>query len=85
MTLFLGSDDGAKVFVNNREVYRYLGERVAEPDQAEIQLPLKKGWNQLLLKIENSLGAYSFYARLLDRENRLVVSASKDNGSLKKR
>jgi len=85
VTLFLGSDDGAKVFVNNREVYRYLGERVAEPDQAEIQLPLKKGWNQLLLKIENSLGAYSFYARLLDRENRLVVSASKDNGSLKKR
>lgn len=74
--LFLGSDDGAKVFFNHKEVYRFLGERIAEPDQAEIILNLKPGWNQLLLKIENNFGAYAFYARLLNTGNNLVVSAN---------
>ena len=81
----MGTDDGSKVFFNGKEVYRYLGERVAEPDQAEIQLLMNPGWNKLLLKIENNLGAYAFYARLLDRENKLVVSASKTMDPLKKK
>lgn len=75
--LFFGSDDGSKVFFNGEEVYRFLGERLAEPDQAEIGLTMKPGWNTLLLKIENNFGAYSFYARLLDPSNELVVSANK--------
>ncbi|MCX6307068.1 MAG: DUF2961 domain-containing protein [Bacteroidetes bacterium] len=76
--LFIGSDDGSKVFLNGREVYRYLGERVAEPDQAEVELNLKAGWNKLLLKIENNYGAYSFYARLIDTSNNLVVSPNQN-------
>jgi hypothetical protein len=75
-TLFIGTDDGGKVFFNDKEVYRYLGERVAEPDQAEIELTMKPGWNKLLLKIENNFGAYSFYARLIDTGNNLVISAN---------
>jgi hypothetical protein len=78
-TLFLGSDDGSKVFFNGKEVYRYLGERIAEPDQAEVELQMKAGWNTLLLKIENNLGAYCFYARLLNSGNQLVISADKKN------
>ena len=85
VTLFLGTDDGGKVFINGKEVYRYLGERVAEPDQAEIQLPMNKGWNKLLLKIENNMGAYAFYARLLDNGNKLVVSANQENVSAEKK
>ncbi|MFZ4521522.1 MAG: glycoside hydrolase family 172 protein [Bacteroidales bacterium] len=75
-TLFVGTDDGGKVFFNDKEVFRYLGERVAEPDQAEIELMMKPGWNKLLLKIENNYGAYSFYARLIDTGNKLVISAN---------
>ena len=75
-TLFIGTDDGGKVFLNGKELYRYLGERVAEPDQAQVELNLKPGWNELLLKIENNFGAYSFYARLLDAGNNLVTSAN---------
>jgi hypothetical protein len=75
-TLFVGTDDGGKVFFNGKEVYRYAGERMAEPDQAEIQLAVKPGWNKLLLKIENNHGAYGFYARLLDHGKKLVVSAN---------
>jgi len=76
VSLFIGSDDGAKVFFNNKEVYRFLGIRVAEPDQAELILNVRPGWNKLLLKIENNLGGYGFYARLLDTENKLFISAN---------
>ena len=79
--LFIGTDDGGKVFFNGKEVYRFLGERIAEPDQAEIELSMKPGWNTLLLKIENNMGQYAFYARLVDRENKLVVSTEKKNPS----
>ncbi|MFH1296091.1 MAG: glycoside hydrolase family 172 protein [Bacteroidota bacterium] len=76
--LMIGSDDGAKVFFNNKEVYRYLGIRIAEPDQAVIPVHLRIGWNKLLLKIENNLGGYAFYARLLDPGNTLYYSAKQE-------
>jgi len=79
VTLLIGTDDGGKVFFNNKEVYRYLGDRIAEPDQGEIELNMLPGWNTLLLKIENNLGRYAFYARLVDRDNVLVVSADRKN------
>jgi outer membrane protein assembly factor BamB len=73
--LFIGSDDGAKVFLNNKQLYRYLGIRIAEPDQAEIALNLKTGWNKLLIKIENNLGGYAFYARISGRDSTLIINA----------
>jgi hypothetical protein len=39
---------------------------------------MKPGWNKLLLKIENNLGAFSFYARLLNTDNKLIVSANQN-------
>lgn len=75
--LLLGSDDGVKVFLNGKESYRKLVIRSAEPDADKILLPLRKGWNTLLLKIENNLGGYGFYARLLDTGKGLKYSAAK--------
>jgi D-arabinan exo alpha-(1,3)/(1,5)-arabinofuranosidase (non-reducing end) len=75
VTLLLGTDDGAKVFLNGRELYRYLAIRVAEPDQDRVILPLSKGWNTLLLKLENNLGGYNFYARFPDTGDPVTVSA----------
>ncbi len=72
----LGSDDGVKVFLNGKEIHRYLAVRVAAPDQDRIPLALKEGWNALLLKIENNYGGYNFYARIIDREKQLVISAT---------
>jgi hypothetical protein len=66
LPLLLGSDDGVKVFLNGGEIHRVLTIRVAEPDQDNVPLHLKKGWNRLLLKIENNVGGYNFYARILD-------------------
>ncbi|MCK9422017.1 MAG: DUF2961 domain-containing protein [Bacteroidales bacterium] len=74
ISFFIGSDDGIKVFFNDNKVYRYTGTRAAEPDQAEMELKMKPGWNKLLLKIENNFGGYGFYARVLDRENKLIIN-----------
>jgi hypothetical protein len=74
---FIGSDDGSKVFLNGEELYRFLDIRVAAPDQDTIQLPLKKGWNELLLKIENNFGGYSFYSRIRDGNKNLQYSLVK--------
>jgi len=71
----IGSDDGTKLFSNGVEKYRFLGVRIAEPDQVAIPIHLHAGWNTLLLKIENNLGGYGFYARILDPGNSLYFSA----------
>ncbi len=71
---FIGSDDGSKVFLNGKEYYRFLDTRVAAPDQDTIKLPLKKGWNELLLKLENNFGGYAFYARFRDSKGELRYS-----------
>ena len=73
--LMIGTDDGAKVFLNGKQEYRFLGERIAEPDQAEVLLALNAGWNTLLLKIENNFGDYGFYARLVDPGSLVTASA----------
>lgn len=62
--LLAGSDDGIKIFLNGKEVHRFLDVRIAAPDQDLIPVDLKKGWNTLLFKIENNFGGYAFYARI---------------------
>ncbi|HUI11407.1 MAG TPA: glycoside hydrolase family 172 protein [Bacteroidota bacterium] len=66
LPLLLGSDDGAKVFLNGSGVFRLLAIRPAVPDEDMIPLVLHRGWNRLLLKIENNVGGYGFYARIRD-------------------
>jgi hypothetical protein len=75
--LFAGSDDGCKIFLNNKVVYRFSGERIAEPDQAEVTLELIPGWNKLMFKVENNRGQFAFFARLLDVDKKLVIRADR--------
>jgi hypothetical protein len=58
-----------KVFYNYNKVYTQRGGRIIEPDQGRSFIKINKGWNKLLLKIENRMGRFGFYARILDREN----------------
>ena len=78
LPLLLGSDDGVKVFLNNETIHRKLLVRISEPDQDIIPLKLKKGWNKLLIKIENNFGGYAFFARIKDLENSLIISTGKE-------
>ena len=72
--LMFSSDDGAKVFLNDEEIYRFLEVNIAYPDQEEINLDLQPGWNKLLIKVENNFGGYAFYGRLIDRRENLIMN-----------
>lgn len=68
-TLMVGSDDAMKIYYNHNKVYTQKGGRTVEPDQGRSFIRINKGWNKLLLKIENRTGKAGFYARILDRAN----------------
>lgn len=76
--LLLGSDDGVKVFLNDKEIHRKLLVRISQPDQDRVPLSLEKGWNKLLLKIENNFGGYAFFARIPDLDNSLTINPRKE-------
>lgn len=74
--LFIGSDEGIKVIFNKAQIYYYQGTRIAQPDQAELFLRVHKGWNQLLVKLEENYSSCGFYARLINKDHSLVISAN---------
>ncbi len=63
--VFLGTDDAAKLWVNDQAVWASRAHRAAAPEQDVAKLTLKKGRNRLLLKITNGDGAHGFYFTLL--------------------
>lgn len=77
MLLKTGTGTRTKIFINNKVVYRYTGTRPAIPDQETITVHLKKGWNKVIIKMENQQGEYGFYARFIDPDSTLVISAQK--------
>jgi len=78
LPLLLGSDDGLKVLLNGKEIHRKYTIRGADPDQDTASVDLKKGWNTLLLKVENNMGGYAFYARILDSDRSLTFATKKE-------
>jgi hypothetical protein len=77
LPLLVGSDDGIKVLLNGALIYRFIKNRPAIADQDTVMAPLKKGWNTLLLKIENNLGGFGCFARIADPEDAILYSTSK--------
>ena len=77
LPLLIGSDDGVKVFLNGKQIYRFIKNRPAVPDQDTVATELRKGWNTLLLKIENNLGGFGCYARVADPEDAVFYRTSK--------
>jgi putative heme-binding domain-containing protein len=61
----LGTDDGAKLWVNGTKVYETRAHEAAAPDMARVKVKLKKGTNRLLLKIVNGSNPHGFYLTLL--------------------
>ncbi|MFL5339557.1 MAG: hypothetical protein ACJ8F7_05250, partial [Gemmataceae bacterium] len=60
-TISLGTDDGAKLWLNGERVYSTRAHDAAVPDKARVQVKLKKGVNRLLLKIVNGSNPHGFY------------------------
>jgi hypothetical protein len=63
LQLSLGSDDAIKVFLNGREVLANFTQRGVAADQEKLEVDLKAGRNDLLIKIVNTGGPAGFYFR----------------------
>jgi hypothetical protein len=63
--IVLGTDDCAKLWVNDALVYTNRQHRPAAPEQDTVAVRLKKGRNRLLLKINNGDGPHGFYLTIL--------------------
>lgn len=68
--LLLGSDDGCISWVNGEKVFAYLSPRVARPDENRVKINLKKGWNQIVLKVGQIGGDWGFYLRILGEDGK---------------
>ncbi|MCX6955165.1 MAG: hypothetical protein NTV51_23680 [Verrucomicrobia bacterium] len=62
--LGIGSDDGLKIWLNGELVNDQWVQRTSKLDDDVVPLRLKKGRNQILIKIQNMKGRWSFTARL---------------------
>jgi len=61
LSLRCGSDDGIRIWLNGREVYKDATLQPLNSDKVQLnELSLKKGWNHLLIKVVNSVGPWQF-------------------------
>jgi hypothetical protein len=60
ITAGFGFDDGAKVYLNGKLIYSKHGLRAVKPDDEKLKLSLKKGKNELLIKVSNAQGTSGF-------------------------
>jgi len=61
LPVYLGSNDGIKVWFNEEKVFSDDVGHKAYPDQYVLQLDFKKGANKLMLKINNRAAGHAFY------------------------
>ena len=66
MTLSLGSDDAIKVWCNGELLLANDARRGAKPDQERVELALRSGRNDLLIKVVNTGGIGGAYFRVVD-------------------
>ncbi|HMA63461.1 MAG TPA: CehA/McbA family metallohydrolase [bacterium] len=67
--IIFGSDDGAAIWHNGKEIYREFVWRSANPYQEIIPITLEKGDNKFLVKVENGAVDWGFYFQLLTPAN----------------
>ena len=76
--IFAGSDDGIRIWLNDELIHHHLVKRGPIPDNDIIEGVLKKGWNKLLVKVEQGEGWWGFYLRIPDPNKELKFSVDKN-------
>ena len=69
----LGSNDGAKMWINDAIIYNKHTGRNAVADHEILIVKLKKGKNKLLVKVENLGASWGLYIRIIDPKNELKI------------
>lgn len=72
-TLYMGSDDYVKVWLNGKVVHSYNEQRRGSDWDQDMAtgLTLKKGINKVVVKCVDVVGGWDFYFRLTDEEDRI--------------
>ena len=68
MKIGIGSNDGVRVWINEKLVLDRPVSRNAEPNQDVVSIPLKKGKNAILVKVDLLAGGWGFYFTELDKK-----------------
>lgn len=63
----VGSDDQMRLWVNGELAHEALASRPAEVDQDAVDVTLRKGWNEVVVEVENGWGDWGFFFRVTDR------------------
>jgi HEAT repeat protein len=66
--LELGSDDGAKVWLNGKLVHANNASRALQPGSDKVDVTLQKGWNTLLLKVTQNNQGWEFCVRFVETD-----------------
>ena len=70
VTLLCASDDGIRVWINDKLVHDKLVLRGLTPDEDKVKVKLRKGWNKLLVKCCEKGGGWEFHVRFVDAKQR---------------
>jgi putative membrane-bound dehydrogenase-like protein len=74
-TVLLGTEDGAKLWLNGKLVHTSRRTRAAAPEQDAVKVRLKKGANRVVLKINNGDGPHGFYLTVLSEHELKLAGA----------
>jgi hypothetical protein len=69
--LELGSDDGVKVWLNRSLIHQNNVVRGVDPGDDKVDITLKQGWNDLLVKVTQGIGEWGFIACVTDENGKV--------------
>ncbi len=75
----LGTDDGGKLWVNDKFIWGENISRSATRDECRPMTFFHKGWNKILLKITQTNGQWDFFFRIYDPDHQLKYALRPGN------
>ena len=64
--LLFGADDAHVLWVNGERVSSRQGRHTSQPDELEVRVSARAGWNRVLLKVADLDGGWAFQMRAAD-------------------
>ncbi len=64
----LGSNDGVRLWVNGEMVHENVVQRVATPNEDIFEARLRRGWNEILVKVDQAGRSWGLYLNVDDRD-----------------
>ncbi len=74
-TLLLGADDAHELWVNGEPLSEREGRHISTPDDVEVPVRLRAGWNRVLVKVADLDGGWALLLRAADPTGELRWAA----------